>query len=175
MLFSIDVKSCWFIYFAFSSSRWFYLFDSITCSKSLMPFKYMSFSLFAGFGAVTFLTGIEVGFFFGTLGVCYTVWSPKLMLDGLTFADAFSASISACLKNYSTLWNFWKKNSSILCSFSTSASGLNLFWLKYLSIDQLGLVYCIMSLPFRVKAGVDLSRDLFMVLIGSVWFSGCSS
>ena len=63
----------------------------------------MSFSLFAGFDAVNFLTGIELGFFFGTLGVCYTVLSPKLIFDGLTFPDAFSASISACLRNYSTL------------------------------------------------------------------------
>ena len=159
MLFSIDVTSCWFIYFAFSSNRWFIRFYSITVSKSLIPFKYMSFSLFAGFGAATFLTGTEFSFFLGTLGVCYTVLSPKLIFDGLTFADAFSASISACLKNYSTLWNFWKKNSSILCSFSTSASGLNLVCLKYLSIDQLGFVYYIISLPFRVKAGVVLSRD----------------
>ena len=175
MLFSIDVTSCWFIYFAFSSNRWFSRFDSITCSKSLIPFKYMSFSLFAGFGAATFLTGIGLSFFLGTLWVCYTVLSPKLIFDGLTFPDAFSASISACLRNYSTLWNFWKKNSSILCSFSTSASGLNLVCLKYLSIDQLGFVYYIISLPFRVKAGVVLSRDLFPVLIGSVWFNGWSS
>ena len=160
-VFAAEISSSRFCSFAFYRRRWFNLFFSIVDSRSFIPFRYISFSLFvfADFGGTRVFSGIAFAFFMGTLGIGSTGLRPKFKFDGLILAEAFSASISAFLRNYSTLWNFWQKKSSILSSFSTSASGSNLVCWQYLSIDHLGLTCCMTSLPFRVKAGLALSYD----------------